>query len=126
MLPTLRQVATLVVAGLPLTAAASPRAAAPPPLLHAGPVGSWTGATFDRVGGAALVGGLAMVAFLLVAGVAALVVATRMLLATRPTPSPTSDRAEQAPVALDASPPTIPAPRPRTPPAAWTHPAPTR
>ncbi|RTL62672.1 MAG: hypothetical protein EKK42_30750 [Pseudonocardiaceae bacterium] len=109
MLPTLRQVATLAVlvgATLPLTAAASPRAAAPPPLLHPGPVDAWTGATFDRVGGAALVGGLAMVAFLLVAGVVALVVSVRMLLASRTTtpPSSTSDRfahgREQSPVEL--------------------------
>lgn len=92
MLPRNRQVIALVAlvgATLPLTAAASPRAAAPPPLLHPGPVDAWTGATFDRVGGAALVGGLAMVAFLLVAGVVAIVVSVRMLRATN-LPSSTS------------------------------------
>ncbi|MGD9988768.1 hypothetical protein [Pseudonocardia sp.] len=122
----LRQVTTtavLVVAALSLTAAAAP-GAAPLPLPPAGPIGTSAGATFDRAGGAALVGGLAMVAFLLVAGVAALVVSVRMLLATIP-PGSTSrghDRGrEQSAVELGesgggprrraAGSPTIPAPR---------------
>ncbi|MBN9109174.1 MAG: hypothetical protein J0I34_10345 [Pseudonocardia sp.] len=131
MLPTLRQVATLAVlvgATLPLTAAASPRAAAPPPLLHPGPVDAWTGATFDRVGGAALVCGLAMVAFLLVAGVAALIVSVRMLLASRPATPPSSTSGwfdhgrEQSEVELGG----IPGPRRASGSESWMRPTPSR
>ncbi|ODU02711.1 MAG: hypothetical protein ABS81_16735 [Pseudonocardia sp. SCN 72-86] len=113
MLPRNATATVLVVAALPLAAAASPRAAAPPPLLHPGPVDAWTGATFDRIGGAALVGGLAMVAFLLVAGVVALVLSVRMLLASRPATPPSSTSGwfdhglEQSPVELGG----VPAPR---------------